>query len=104
MDWSETIEEEREVLKRIIALFYALARLTDGVCNRSYPVRCFILWLLNPTIVIALDIIADAGPVHQRFIWWRTDSIAEARRYSRCFRAAARSMKRQIKELDRCEA
>ena len=104
MDWGETIEKEREMLKRIIALFYALARLTDSLDRRSRPIRCFVLWILKPAIAIALDCIADVGPVRQALVWGRPDSIAEAARYSRCFRAAARSMKRQLKALDRCEA
>ncbi|MGE0280781.1 MAG: hypothetical protein AB7P20_09240 [Rhizobiaceae bacterium] len=92
------------MLKRIIALFYALARLTDRLDRRSRPVRCLVLWILKPAVAIALDCIADAGPVHQALIWVRTDSIVEAKRYSRCFRTAARSIKRQFKALDRCEA
>ena len=104
MDWGLAIESEREVLKRILALFYALAVLTDRASGRSRPVRCFVLWILRPAVAVALDCIADARPLNVALVRERCDSIAEARRYSRCFRAAARSMKRLIKELARCKA
>lgn len=104
MDWELAIKEEREVLKRIVALFYALAALTDSAAGRSRPVRCFVLWILRPAMAIALDYMADAGPVQEALLRERNDSIAEARRYSRCFRAAARSMKGLLRALDRCEA
>jgi hypothetical protein len=66
--------------------------------------RCFVLWIMRPAMEIALDCIADAGPVPEALLQESIDSMAEARRYSRCFRAAARSMKGLLKALDRCEA
>jgi len=104
MDWKLAIKEEREVLKRIVALFYALANLTDRAAGRSHPMRGFVLWILRPAMAIALDYIADAGPVHEALLRENGDSIAESRRYSRCFRAAARSIKGLFRALDRCEA
>jgi hypothetical protein len=104
MDWDLAIEKEREKLKRIVALFYALAVLADRICSRSRPLRCFVLWIMRPAMEIALDCIADAGPVPEALLQESIDSMAEARRYSRCFRTAARSMKGLLKALDRCEA
>ena len=104
MDWSEAIEKEREVLKRIVALFYALAVLTDRACRRSHPVRCLVLWILRPALAVALDYIDEAGLQQDAFVRQNDDSLAEAKRFSRCFRAAARSMKGLIKTLDRCQA
>ena len=104
MDWDLAIEKEREKLKRIIALFYALAVLADRICSRSRPLRCFVLWIMRPAMEIALDCIADAGPVPEALLQESIDSMAEARRYCRCFRTAARSMKGLLKALDRCEA
>jgi len=104
MDWKLAIEREREVLKGIVALFCALAALTDSLCGRSHPVRRLVLWILKPGLAIALDCIAIAGPLGQAFTREASDSLAEARRYSRCFRAAARSVKRSLKALNRCEA
>jgi len=103
MDWSLAIREERAVLKRIAALFYALAFLADSVHGRSCAVRGLVLWILRPAIAVALDYIADAGPLDAALVRESRDSIAEARRFSRCFRAAARSVKGLIKALDRCE-
>jgi len=104
MDWSLAIKEEREVLKRMVALFYALAALADLLSRRSSRVRSLVLWILRPAVAIALDYIADAGPVQEAFLRESGDSMAEAKRYSRCFRAAARSLKGLLKALDRCEA
>jgi hypothetical protein len=104
MDWDLAIEKEREKLKRIVALFYALAVLADRICSRSRALRCFVLWIMRPAMEIALDCIADAGPVPEALLQESIDSMAEARRYSRCFRTAARSMKGLLKALDRCEA
>jgi hypothetical protein len=59
---------------------------------------------MRPAMEIALDCIADAGPVPEALLQESIDSMAEARRYSRCFRTAARSMKGLLKALDRCEA
>lgn len=102
MDWSAAIERERQVLKRIVALFCALAALCDRICNRSRRARRLVLWILRPAEAIALERIAEAGPVPLALLWERGDSLAEARRLSRCFRAAARAVKRDIAALDRC--
>lgn len=102
MDWSAAIEREREVLKRIVALFCALAALCDRICTRSRRVRRPVLWILRPAEAVALDCIARAGPVPFALLWKRGDSFAEARRLSRCFRAAARAVKREVEVLDRC--
>ena len=104
MDWSAAIERERQVLKRIVALFSALAALCDRICTRSRAARRFVLWILRPAEAAALERIAEAGPVPLALLWQRGDSLAEARRLSRCFRAAARAVKREIEALDRCGA
>ncbi|MCV3243768.1 hypothetical protein [Mesorhizobium sp. ZC-5] len=104
MDWSAAIERERQVLKRIVALFCALAALCDRICTRSRPARRLVLWILRPAEAAALERIAEAGPAPLALLWQRGDSLAEARRLSRCFRAAARAVKREIEALDRCGA
>ena len=86
MDWSAAIERERQVLKRIVALFSALAALCDRICTRSRPARRLVLWILRPAEAAALERIAAAGPVPLALLWGRGDSLAEARRLSRCFR------------------
>lgn len=102
MDWSAAIERERQVLKRIVALFSALAALCDRICTRSRPARRLVLWILRPAEAAALDRIAEAGPAPLALLGQRGDSLAEARRLSRCFRAAARAVKREVEALDRC--
>lgn len=41
-------EQERQVLLRIVAVLFALARLMEGVASLPHPVRQVILFLLRP--------------------------------------------------------
>ena len=106
MDWNLAIEKEREVLKRIVALFLAFARIADKVCDRSRPVRSFLFWVLRLAETVALQVIIEARPTSRYafHIQSQGDSRAEARRLARCFRAAARVVEKQIKILGRCQA
>lgn len=57
MDWKLAMEEERAMLKRIVALLFALADLAESASGRSRPVRAFVLWLLRPAEAVARDFI-----------------------------------------------
>jgi hypothetical protein len=46
MEWKA--ETERDVLKRIIALLFALAELADRSSLAPFPVRCHVLCILRP--------------------------------------------------------
>jgi hypothetical protein len=104
MDWKLTIETERTVLKRILALFLSLAILADRTCGRALPVRCLVLWMLRPAEALALREIFEAGQMslYGSLAQSRCGSLAEARRLARCFRAAARAVQKQLKALARC--
>lgn len=106
MDWNLAIEKEREVLKRIVALFLAFARMADRVCERSRPVRGFLFWVLRLAETVAIHVIIEARPTSQYafHIQSQGDSRAEARRLARCFRAAAQVVEKQIRILVRCQA
>ncbi len=49
MDWNSTMEDNRRMLKRIVALLFALGRpggAPQSACLR--PVRVFVLRILSP--------------------------------------------------------
>ncbi|EFG2885708.1 hypothetical protein BO068_004899, partial [Escherichia coli] len=49
-------------MKRIIALFYALARRADVAATRSLTVRFLVLWALRRSEPYALDYIGSDEP------------------------------------------
>jgi hypothetical protein len=61
VNWNEGLKAEREVLKRVIALFFSLARLADLAAGRCYPVRRIVLWVLRRVEPVAWDCIANTG-------------------------------------------
>jgi hypothetical protein len=52
-------ETEREVLKRIIALLFALAELADRSSLAPFPVRCHVLCILRPAEAVIQAFIID---------------------------------------------
>lgn len=53
IDWAI----ERQGLKRIVALLFALADLADCAAERSLAVRALVLWILRPAADIALAVV-----------------------------------------------
>ena len=97
MDWNLAMEEERRVLKRIVALLFAFAGLAERLCGSSRPVRCFVLLILRYAEAIAGDFVletaAECGaPPPVGLVMPRRhggDSPADAARLARSFRALA---------------
>ncbi|EFG8200057.1 hypothetical protein BMB17_005297, partial [Escherichia coli] len=85
---------EREATQRFIALLFALARRADSAAMASFPVRCFVLWVLRRCEPFALDYLCDI-PLSP---FWR-NSPADAARLARIFRMAARAAEKEL----RCE-
>ncbi|MCV0397734.1 MAG: hypothetical protein K5878_20465 [Rhizobiaceae bacterium] len=52
-------------LRRIIAVLVALAVLAERAADRSYPVRCFVLWLLRRAEAAVADFVAEATGMPQ---------------------------------------
>ena len=46
MDWNSAIENDRQMLKRIVALLFALAGLAERLCGLPRPVRALVLLIL----------------------------------------------------------
>ena len=105
MEGNLAINRDVEMLKRILALFLSLAGLADRACGRSWPVRWLVIWALRRSETIALGKIVDAGELslYYSLAQHRGNSLAEARRLARCFRAAARSVKKLLKTIARCQ-
>ena len=59
MDWNYEIERHREVLKRIVALLFALADLADCAGARSRRVRCEVLFILSHGEDVAREFIIE---------------------------------------------
>ncbi|EFG9941142.1 hypothetical protein BL470_005231, partial [Escherichia coli] len=55
MNGNADVGTEWEATKRFIALLFALARRADSAALASFPVRCFVLWLLRRCEPFALD-------------------------------------------------
>jgi len=53
MDCKTELESELDVMKRIVALLFGLAVLAERAAGRSYPVRCFVLWLMRQAEPVA---------------------------------------------------
>ncbi len=56
---NEDLPDENDLyfLKSIVALLFSFARMADVVAGRSYPLRCFILWLFRRAEGIASELI-----------------------------------------------
>ncbi|MEQ1953489.1 hypothetical protein [Mesorhizobium sp. CN2-181] len=104
MNWNGEIKAE--ALKRIIAVFFSLARLADLAAGRCHPVRCVVLWILRRAEPVAWDCIANAdgaqpfcvdppplSPVLQR------NSRADAKHLALIFRTAARALQSELRTM-----
>ena len=95
MDWNAESNDDRQAMRRIVALFVALAALADCACSRSLVVRCLVLSILRPAEVFARDIAirqAQACGVPAVFLPTPPDgggSVGDAMQLASCFRALA---------------
>ena len=95
MDWTETTDENRKTLRRIVALLLALAGLAERASGRSGAVCLLVLWLLRPGEAIARDYVAGlvgnpGGPLAP--IPSGCDAAAEAIRLAASFRSLAAAL------------
>jgi len=106
MKGNEAIEPQ--IQERIVALLFSLADLAQQASLRSYPVRCFILWLLHRAETVARDWIWADGTNEMHPMRSADDrpqaigisfrnSRADAIHLARAFRALARELGRQIR-------
>lgn len=93
MDWKLANEEERAVLKRIVALLLSLAEMAVQAGTRAVPIRVFVLWLVLRAEAAARSLVTTAPapcPFHHAGA-----SRADAMRLARRLRNLARALDRQ---------
>ena len=95
MDWNSAIEDNRQMLKRIVALLFALAGLAERLSGLPRPVRACVLRILRPAEAVARDFVLEttrdhAAPLPACFDALQGgDSPADAMRLAQSFRVLA---------------
>jgi hypothetical protein len=98
MDWKLAREEDRRMLRRIVALLFAFASLAERLCGLPGPVRGFVLRLLRSAEAIARDFVLGAAQDRGASVppafpvipaLQGGDSHADAMRLARSFRTLA---------------
>ena len=97
MDGSRTIDENWNMLRRIVALLLSLADLAERASSRSPAVRSLVLWFLRPAEAIARDYLAgltrhSTGQSESQGATLADDSANEAIRLAASFRALASAL------------
>ena len=65
MDWNSAIEDDnRRMLKRIVALLFALAALAERLAGLPRPVRGFVLRILGSAETVARDFVFETTGDH----------------------------------------
>ena len=65
MDWNSATEEDnRRMLKRIVALLFALAGLAERLCGLPRPVRACVLPILGSAEAVARDFVLETAGVN----------------------------------------
>ena len=59
MDWNSASEDNRQMLKRIVALLFALAGLAERLSSLPRPVRAFVLRILGSAETVARDFVFE---------------------------------------------
>ena len=96
-------EVDRDMLKRILALYLGLAVLAERAARRCLPIRLLVLWYLRRGEAVALRRVAELGswPLYASLAQRYDDSLSEAGRLARLFRAAARAVRKQLRQIAR---
>lgn len=100
-------EDVTDTLQRIVALLFSLAHSAQRASSRSYPVRCFVLWVLRRAEPYAWQCITrecgfESGAPLPRSL--RTPLLlvilntpGDARRIAATYRALARALEKQLR-------
>jgi hypothetical protein len=98
MEWKGATEEDRRMLKRVVALLVAFAGLAERLGDLPYPARGFVHWFLRFAETVARDFaietaVQQGAPDGLAFLpipaLHRADNSADAMRLARSFRALA---------------
>ncbi|MGE0282867.1 MAG: hypothetical protein AB7P20_19950 [Rhizobiaceae bacterium] len=99
-----TADMETEALKRIVALLFALADLAERTSGRSYPVRCFVLWVLRRAEGVARSwVAADRADMESTapVAVLHRNSSSDAIDLAQTFRTLALELRRQLRLEER---
>ena len=106
MDWLAEMEDERRLLKRVVAAFYLLAFIAGLSCVMPKGARSYVLSVLRRLEAVAIEIVS--GRARDRGLELRLpeyqisdaliggDSRADALRFARTFRALAALLRQVI--------
>lgn len=91
MHFSQAIDDNRKVLRRVVALLLSLADLAEEAAGRSQAVCYLVVWLLHPGEAIARKYLGDLAPdaACSPEQLGSDAGAAEAFRLARSFRALA---------------
>ncbi len=97
-----THEDENDLyfLKSIVALLFSFSRMAEVAARRSWPVRCFILWLFRRAEIIGHQCITGL-PVPEWPVGLRQNSPAELRLMATRLRKLAREGRSLLKFMRR---
>ena len=91
-------QSDRDILKSIIAMLFSFAVMAEGIANRSYFVRCYMLWVLRRAEASALRCIGMEGSSQWTL---HRNSRADALRMAEAFREVARLLDHELREEER---
>ena len=95
MDWNSAIDDNRRMLRRIVALLFALAGLAERLTSLPRPVRAFVLRILRPAEAVARDFVLETTGGHAARLPACLDALkggdspADAMRLAQSFRLLA---------------
>ena len=64
MNWNSVSEDNRRMLKRIIALLFALAGLAERLAGLPRPIRAFVMQILRHAEAVARDFVFETTRGH----------------------------------------
>ena len=64
MDWNSASEDDRQMLRRIVALLFALAVLAERLTGLPRPVRALVLGILGSAEAVACDFVLETTQHH----------------------------------------
>ena len=96
MDWNHKIEQQWDVLRRIVALLFALADLADDASTCSRRVRCKMLSILLRGEAVARNMLSREVQISGKPVCLPAcpcgDRVDDAMQLADCFRAMAAAL------------
>jgi hypothetical protein len=103
---NDQTQTDGDFLPRILALLFSLALVAERAASRSYPVRCYVLWLRRGEPYAWRCIMRECGydegapmprSLRTTFMLVILNTPVDAMRIAATYRALARALKRQLR-------